>query len=136
MATANFKTMKDFPLYVYNTEQFEDWLDCRLFAENVEEELEILNRELKFHEISLADGHYMGIQLLVSREHDLHEYEYDNDDCRYYFDCCRSVAHRNFDREIRKVNRMMKKIAKQFDFDELCVSAAFSNGEVWYGKVA
>lgn len=65
--------------------------------------------------------------------HDLDEY--DNYECHYYFDCCRSVAIRKFKREINKVNRILKKLAKDYGFVELAVTARFSNGETWYAAV-
>lgn len=164
MSTANFRTMKNFPLYVYPTEriayechecgetfyeegecpacgcedafEFDDgWFYVEQFMSCINPAIEELNRDLLFHTISIQSGYYTGLQIYVAEEHDLEEYEYDNEDCHYYFGCCRSVAHRKFYSERRKVCKALKKLAKEFGMDELFCVGVFSNGEAVYEKV-
>ena len=61
--------------------------------------------------------------------------EMDNEDCRYYFDMYRSVAIRRYNSEVNKVCRSLRKLAKEYGFDELYLRARFSNGEALYGRV-
>lgn len=75
----------------------------------------------------------MGVQFYVEEKHDPNEY--DNDDCHYYFDVCRSVAIRRYNSEINKINRILKMLAKEYGFDEVYCSAVFGNGEAVYTKV-
>ena len=58
--------------------------------------------------------------------------DYTNDDCHYYFDCCRSVAYRKYEAEIRKINRKLAALGKEYGFQEYVCTARFSNGEAWY----
>ena len=75
---------------------------------------------------------YTGVQFYVEVEHDLTEDGYTNDDCHYYFDCCRSVAYRKYKAEIRKINRKLAALGKEYGFQEYVCIARFSNGEAWY----
>ena len=94
--------------------------------------LDDFNRDLLFHKVELRSGYYYGIQFYVETEHDLTDYDYDNDECHYYFDCCRSVAYRKYAAEVRKINRKLAALGKQFGFLEYVCVARFSNGEAWY----
>ena len=58
--------------------------------------------------------------------------DYTNDDCHYYFDCGRSVAYRKYEAEIRKINRKLAALGKEYGFQEYVCTARFSNGEAWY----
>lgn len=82
---------------------------------------------------STIGGKYYGVQFYVEEKHDPNEY--DNDDCHYYFDVCRSVAIRRYNSEINKINRILKMLAKEYGFDEVYCSAVFGNGEAIYTKV-
>ncbi len=64
------------------------------------------------------------------------EYDYDNDECHYYFDCCRSVAYRKCAAEVRKINRWMAKLAQRYGFEELVCTSVFSNGEASYAPAS
>lgn len=91
------------------------------------------NRGLLFHEVKLQSGYYSGVQFYVEINHDLTEdQDYSNDDCHYYFDCCRSVAYRKYASEVRKINRKLAEFAKAYGFQEYVCTARFSNGEAWY----
>ena len=89
MSTANFETMRDFPLYA---KDYDDDYDSYIEVPLIEEDLADINYDLMFHKIQVKGGYYCGIQLYVEVEHDLEEEDYSNDDCHYYFDCCRSVS--------------------------------------------
>lgn len=165
MSAPNFYTMDDFPLFVRDfTEDTKRCTCCRLIqdpanevcedcgdeledylyyddfeAEHVckavEDDMDDINRDLLFHRLSLRSGYYTGVQFYVDVEHDLDAYEYDNEDCHYYFDCCRSEAIRKFHRESNKVNRMLKQLAKMHGFEQLVCTAIMSNGEAMYARV-
>lgn len=91
-----------------------------------------LNQDLLFHKVELRSGYYTGIQFYVEVEHDLSAEDYSNDDCHYYFDCCRSVAYRKYAAEVKKINRKLAQFGKQYGFQEYVCTARFSNGEAWY----
>jgi len=139
--------MQNFPLYVktdddfyYETEDGErhfDELEAQDFCNEVEDELENINDNLIFHKITLKSGYYSGLQFYVEEVHDnLEDFirYWDNADCQYQFGFYKSQAVRKFRGEINKVNRVLKKLAAAYGFEEYCVFAVFSNGEVWYSK--
>lgn len=129
MSAANFITMRDFPLY---TKDYDDFLDYGEIKA-LEYELDDYNQsELLFHKIKVQGGYYCGIQFYVDVTHDLTENDYSNDECHYYFDCCRSVAYRKYEAEIRKINRKLAALGKAYGFQELVCIARFSNGEAIY----
>lgn len=106
MSMPNFNTMRNFPLYVRDFVSEVDYCPvcntygedgvCPIcgaatkrkayldevaafeFVEEMETRLNDANEKLEFHSISTMGGKYYGVQ-----------YEYDNDDCHYYFDVCR-----------------------------------------------
>ena len=80
-----------------------------------------------------GSGYYCGLQLFVDELHDPNEY--DNEDCRWEFDLCRSVAIRRYNSEINKINRELRKLARFYGFDELYCAALFSSGEAVYRRV-
>ena len=94
------------------------------------EVMEELNDNLTFHEITFKSGYYDGVQLYVEEKENPHEL--DNEDCRYYYDMCRSQAIRKYDAEIRKINKWMDKVATQHGWKELYCLGIFSNGEAIY----
>lgn len=93
---------------------FSDEVAWECDRREIERELDDLNYDLMFHKISLRSGYYSGVQFYVETEHDLDEYDYDNDECHYYFDCCRSVAYRKYEAEKRKINRKLTELGKQW----------------------
>lgn len=109
-----------------------DELACMEDFNEIEKEVEAINRDLIFHKVSVESGYYYGAQFYVEAEHDLDNYEYDNDECHYYFDCCRSVAHRKYEAEKRKITRLLVKLGKRYGFQEYVCTARFSNGEAIY----
>jgi len=94
------------------------------------DKMEELNDTLTFHKIVFKSGYYTGIQLFVEEKENPHEL--DNEDCRYYYDMCRSQAIRKYDAEIRKINRWMEKVAPEYGWRELHCLGIFSNGEAVY----
>ena len=109
--------------------------ECAAYDERqeIEDKLLDFNRGLLFHEVKLQSGYYSGVQFYVEINHDLTEdQDYSNDDCHYYFDCCRSVAYRKYASEVRKINRKLAEFAKAYGFQEYVCTARFSNGEAWY----
>lgn len=130
MSTANFETMRDFPLYA---KDYDDDYDSYVEVPLIKEDLADINYGLMFHKIQVKGGYYCGVQFYVEVEHDLEEEDYSNDDCHYYFDCCRSVAYRKYQAEVRKINRLLTTLGKKYDFQEYVCTARFSNGEAWFG---
>lgn len=116
---------------VFEYDESESFFVCR----NVKEEMERFNDSLLFHRVVLRSGYYSGYQFFVETLHDVIEDDYSNDDCRIYFDLCRSVAQRKFRSEINRIRRFLKALASRYCFNEYRVAAQFSNGEVWYDKV-
>ena len=92
--------------------------------------MEELNDTLTFHEITFKSGYYSGIQLYVEEKENPHEL--DNEDCKYYYDMCRSQAIRKYDAEIRKINKWMEKVAPEYGWRKLHCLGVFSNGEAIY----
>lgn len=164
MATTNYMTMENFPLFVkeFNTQikrcpacglyqdcendvceecgeeleedLFFDSIECQELVDDIESRLENdVNGGLTFHKISVESGYYSGVQFYVETTDD--PTEMDNEDCRYYFDMYRSVAIRRYNSEVNKVCRILRKLAKEYGFDELYLRARFSNGEALYGRV-
>lgn len=108
--------------------------ECAAYDDNeiIGAALDSFNYELMFHKVKLRSGYYTGVQFYVEVEHDLAEEDYTNDDCHYYFDCCRSVAYRKYEAEIRKINRKLAALGKEYGFQEYVCIARFSNGEARY----
>lgn len=131
MSARNFQTMEHFPLYVRD---FMNEAEADIVCLDLNEQLEEFNRQLMFHTVSIEDGYYSGVQFYVQENHNPEDY--DNDDCHYYFDSYRSVAIRRYYSEINKINRALRMLAKDFNFDEVYCSAVFSNGEALYAKVS
>lgn len=93
--------------------------------------MENFNDTLTFHELQFKSGYYAGVQIYVE-EKDENPHELDNEDCKYYYDMCRSVAIRKYDAEIRKINKWMDKFATEYGWMELHCVGIFSNGEAIY----
>lgn len=161
MSTPNFYTQRNFSLYVQSfepmskeefqaeeidyCESYEDYLEYveeerRFFYEDIIEGydgfkavMENFNDTLVFHELEFRGGYYDGIQLYVKEKDNPHEL--DNEDCRYYYDMCRSKAIRKYDAEVRKINKWMDKTAVMYGWRKLHCLGIFSNGEAIYQYV-
>ena len=128
MSCPNFRTMENFSLFVRTDDE-----DAYFIMREIECDLNELNDALMFHKILVDGGHYYGLQFYVEENHDPNEL--DNEDCRYYFDMFRSVAIRRYNSEINKINRMLRRIAKEWGFEEIYCASIFSNGEAVYAPV-
>lgn len=165
MATSNFITQDDFPLYVMDDPTYlvcsacgevcEEGEDCcpicgeslstcfdDLAAEELIDEMKTYigeaNEQLTAYEIQIKSGYYTGLQLyVVELLPDPSDYpDFDNSDAHYYFDMCLSKAKRFHAAQKRKTIRLMDQIASQMGMDKLGIYARFSNGETWYTKTA
>lgn len=140
MGACNFQRMRNFVLVArdtdgcYEEDFFNDDL-YDLFVDEMKVAVEALNDSLIFHKITVVSGYYDGLQYLVECEHELDKYNYDNEDCRYYFDMCRSAAYRKYGAEIKKINKKLQKVAKIHDYHVLSLSGVFSNGTGVYSIV-
>ena len=145
MSTANYLMMEDFPLYARDEYDEMDLLadegeasfewaaeSLRWLCEDMRGDVEDLDGGLLFHRVSRRGGYYCGVQLYVDTVHDVREY--DNSDCRYGWDMCRSEALRRFESERNRIRRCLRGLAASYGFAELSVAARFSNGETWYSK--
>lgn len=137
MSAPNFKE-NSFPLYCIDDSDM-DWF----FYDDVQEDIDELNKELRFFKISVESGYYCGAQLWVdvTREADnagFSDGDYDTENwyCRYWLDMCRSEAIRKWGVERRKVLRMLEKLADCWGFEEYVCTARFSNSEAWYEKAS
>ena len=123
-------------------EEFDELAE-QFFYEDILADLEKVNQDLLFHEITIESGYYEGLQLYVSLNSTADyagftengpEYA-DNESTRYYLDLCRSAAIRKYEAEQRKINKILAKIGHTYGMDHLAIYARFSNGETWYTKV-
>lgn len=142
MSTANFWSMDNFPLYVFDVDFDEDeenlnsdW-DWWYYNEGkmIEDEIDNFNDSLRFHKVSLKSGYYAGVQFYVEDMEKMDKYpeEYTNDECQYLFGMCRSKTFRAYHSEQNKIRKWLKKISKEYNFKELKVIESFSNGETFY----
>ena len=139
MSTPNFYTQNNFDLYIkaYEPEEDYDEFEAEIFYDDIfngwdgfKEVMENFNDTLTFHHLEFKSGYYSGVQLYVEEMEN--PYELDNDDCRYYYDMCRSQAIRKYDAEIRKINKWMEKTATEHGWKKLNCLGIFSNGEAIY----
>ena len=141
MSTPNFCTMDRFPLFVLDTEPEDDegepmWMDAweiRSIMERLTHELEGLNDTLLFHYVSVRSGYYTGLQFYVSEDRD--PSGEDNDYCRMSYDLCRSKAIRRYNGEQTRITRALRKLAKEYGFEEYYCAGVFGNGSAIYNKV-
>lgn len=162
MSTANFYTMKDFPLFVLDNfvskvcPECGTWWDedadrcAECGCEDEPEErpdpdedyyvsscLSDLAQQftdgLTFFKVTVRSGYYAGMQFYVE-EPEFPPEDLDNEDCRYYWDLCRSAAIRKRQREQRKIVRWMEKTAREWNMIQLVCVGRFSNGECLYER--
>ena len=125
MATANFRSMKEFDLYVledkylYLTNEETGELDYEAIDEALLDEIkfdiEKLNKSFNFYEIQLLDGYYSGVQLYVKEIYE-------------------PAIARELEEEKELMKATLEKLANNMGFTKIKVVARFSNGEVWYEK--
>lgn len=164
MATANFKTMADFPLIVSDdirekicpecgcgcpddADKCEDCgcdlsgveavMDDFLNAERVREMervAEELNEAQDFYTVSVESGYYAGVQFYVDEKY-CDVDEWTNEDAQNEFGICRSKMLRRYKVAGNTIRRGLRKAAKDLGLDEVVCTARFSNGEAWFQKV-
>lgn len=113
----------------------EEWL-----CDEVKSCMDEINKELAFFEVGLQSGYYVGVQFDVDWK-DIRGWgaagdpeELDNEDAHFYFDCCRSVMLRKYERERRKLGKKLAQLAEDFGFVEIVCIGHFSNGEAVYER--
>lgn len=98
-----------------------------------------INKDMDFFAVGLESGYYTGVQFTVKfKKHwgcEIDPEELDNEDAHYYFDCCRSVMLRRYERERRKLGKKLAVIAADNGFEEIRCVGIFSNGEAIYERV-
>jgi hypothetical protein len=141
MSTANFTTMDNFDLWVYEPdfcgETSEPLDECEkdfsywCFKESFNA---LPKPKTEFFDISLKSGHYDGVQIYVDYKPDLCDPKYmDNDATRYFLDMPLSVAKRKHEAEIRRIQKWLARLGR-IGAVKLIAVARFSNGEVWYER--
>jgi hypothetical protein len=125
MGTANFRSMKEFDLYVledkylYLTNEETGELDYNSFDEALLDEIKFdiakLNKSFQFYEIQLLDGYYSGIQLYVKEIYE-------------------PAIARELEEEKELMKATLEKLANNMGFTKIKVVARFNNGETWYEK--
>lgn len=116
-----------------------DEFDMEYLCDEVQADLRKLSEDLEFFTVRLESGYYVGVQFDVSFKktyygNELDPEELDNDDAHYYFDCCRSVMLRKYERERRKLAKKLKELAEYHGFEEIVCVGRFSNGEAVYER--
>ena len=135
MSTANFYSMENFPIVATRFNEYWEYED---FEEEIQPIIDDLNENLLFHTVLLKDGYYDGVQIYIEEkyEHEEDFSDWTNDDFRYYFDNYRSKIIPKYMPEIRKINRWLDKIVKDFGMDKLGITAVFSNEETMYTRIS
>lgn len=164
MATANFKTMRDFPLIVaYNrytkicpecgcgqcgtpdkceicgadlsaVEEICDEVGMQDLVKDMEDKADALNENLTFYEVSVRGGYYTGVQFYVDEKYWKLE-DMDEEDAQEEFGMCRSDMLRKWEDECNWLRGALRKAKKELGLMELGVSARFSNGETLYTEI-
>lgn len=164
MATANFKTMADFPLIVgsdiyirvcpecgiSNEATEEKCADCgcdltgenaildEWYSRNLVEQMEKvaakLNDAQPFYEVTVEGGYYSGVQFYVDSKY-WHIEDMSNEESRDEFGMCRSEMLRKYKVAGNTIRKGLYKAKDELGLDELICTARFSNGEAWYQKV-
>lgn len=164
MSTANFKSMKDFPLIVAKDEYCKvcpecgctqasdaakcDECGCDLsevdsvydewtmndIMRNMETKAKELNEYLTFYTVSVESGYYSGIQFYVDEKY-CNVDTWDNEDARMEVGMCRSKMLRKYKSEGNWLRRALQKAKAELGLMELGVVAHFSNGETMYTEI-
>lgn len=164
MATANFKTMDNFPLIVAGNSYVKVCPDCGItnaddatacedcgcsladvspvydecgmeyLCDEMKKVAEAINKETRFHNVTLMSGYYSGIQFYVSEEYcDIESMT--NEESQAEFGMCRSKMLRKFKSETNWLCRELRKTREDLGLMELACTARFSNGEAWYTRI-
>lgn len=109
-------------------------------SHDLHNELRKASEDLLFFDLGVASGYYSGLQFDVNWKNirgwgvagdpnDL-----DNEDAHFYFDCCRSEMLKQYHRERRKIEKILKEMAEAYGFEEIVCVGVFSNGEAIYER--
>lgn len=165
MSTANFKTMKDFPLIIAedtyckvcpeckctNAEDADECENCgadlsavSAFADDFQREdivgemqraADEINAESDFFNVSVESGYYTGVQFYVEDKGEFLD-EMDDEECQYEWGMDKDEALRRYEEDYKAVLASLQKAKENIGLTELAVMARFSNGEVMYSKIA
>ena len=164
MATANFKTMADFPLIVGSetyirvcpecgisneataekceecgcditgTDAILDDWYCEDLAQQMKKVADELNNAQPFYKVTVESGYYSGIQFYVDEKYCDIE-DMSNEESQDEFGMCRSKMLRKYKVAGNMIRKGLYKAKDELGLDELVCTARFSNGEAWYSKV-
>lgn len=146
MSTPNFKTQKDFELYINDFAIYDENGDLEdndyYLLEETEEEIEKLNSDLQFFRVTLMDGHYIGTQFYVDDNDRIEQpTDYTAAEWReeriyddYHYPYAYSVAIRKRKAEINRINRWMSRTGVKLGFEHYYCTGIFSNGEAVYSR--
>ena len=136
------ETCEDCGESLENVEARYDELDNEIYFDEVAHDLSKLSEDLEFFTVAAKGGYYGGVQFDVEWKRDIRGWgaagdpeDLDNEDAHFYFDCCRSVMLRKYQRERRKLEKKLEELAEFHGFERYGVAAQFSNGETWYTKI-
>lgn len=105
--------------------------------EDIEEQLANFNTNLKYHKLELKGGYYSSFQIYVTNilDIDWNDEKWDNEDSHWYFGQCLSLVKKQYNAELKKINKILTKITKENScMIELNILGRFSNGEVIYQR--
>ena len=153
MSTPNYETQKHFDLYVSDmtipmldedgneTDEYE--FDDVLY-DATQMLIDVLNKQLKFFDITLESGYYGGVQsYVVPREiyygdnsFDFINYyeDYDGKEIYQYFGYNKYVLKQKILKEINFINEKLLPQLKAYTFEQIRCVGVFSNGEAVYEK--
>ena len=164
MATANFKTMHDFPLIAANDvyskicpecglshgEDDDKCSECGCDLTDVEvvvddwacediykmmvKAAERMNDAQPFYKVTVESGYYCGAQFYVEDLYDGIE-DFTNEYARDEFGLCRSEMLRRYKVAGNKIRKALYAAKDELGLDELVCIGRFSNGEAVYEKV-
>lgn len=164
MATANFKTMDNFPLIVAENSYVKVCPDCGItnaddadacedcgcnladvspvydefgmdyLCSEMKKVAEAINKETRFHNVTLMSGYYSGVQFYVDEEYYNIE-DMSNDDAQAEFGMCRSVMLRKYKSEKNLITHALRKARADLGLMELVCTGRFGNGEAVYTRV-
>jgi hypothetical protein len=127
MGTANFRSMKEFDLYVledkylYLTNEDTGELDYdsvdEALLDEINWDIKKLNKSFEYYEIQLLDGYYSGVQLYVNKIYE-------------------PAMASELEKEKELMKATLEKLASNMGFIKLQVVGRFNNGEVWYEKAS
>lgn len=139
MSCANFylnnNAFKNLCYFSDGGDNEDSYLDYRDMIDNFNYELK--NQNFDFFELSIKDGYFDGIQIVIDSavdglaDYHLIESDFNNEESQYYFNLCRSKAVRKIKSEIKKINKFLD-FLKFYGFKEFAQIAQFDNGETLY----